>query len=597
MSVFWNAWLSIGSFAPLMLIFLKFIPLGISTGERTFNLERSIRTNRNKLIILASTFISIFFLIGFWGFQDPGIIKKGRILIDEEHSDWEWTTRKYDTQWFGQRSGYNYYCLWDYLNHYYQTDRNFEAITSQLLENYDVLIIKTPTSKFSGDEIKSIRKFVKNGGGLFLIGDHTNVFGTSTYINPIAEQFGLRFNYDATYDLITGGLSVYKPPKLLPHPIVQYLPPFLFGSSCSLEASWSAEDIIIGYGLKALELDYSQKHFFPEEKHPTSMHFGLFLQSAGLKYGKGRVLAFTDSTVFSNFWMFIPGKPELLLGSINWLNRQNCLPYNINCALFIIGLLFLAMTFLFTLKKPNRVKGLFIIFFSSFLAFPLASHFYQTLNHNNYPSPQPHTRFTKVCFELEHSDFFLPILELVKRPERSYHTFYVWTQRLGYVPMALPKLQDALMQGDIVIIINPVKHFTSEDRSQVLNYINRGGRVIIMDSSLNKNSSANEILQAFDMSIDYKPRKSSFFYDISGRKISTSQFSARVKGGESVLLTRDKDPILSMRRKGQGLIAVITDSRLFSDRTLGSTSTIPTPEQQKLYELEFWMLKELIVAP
>ena len=430
-----------------------------------------------------------------------------------------------------------------------------------------------------------------------MIGDHTNVFGTSTYINPLAKQFGLRFNYDATYDLKTGHLSIYKPPKLLPHPVAQYLPTFLFGTSCTLEAPLAAEEVIIGYGLKSLELDYSQKHFFSKLHYSTNMNFGLFLQSAALKYGKGRVLAFTDSTVFSNFWIFMPGKSELLLGSINWLNRKNYLPDNMNFTLLITGFLFIGTTCLLILKKRGFAEGVFIILCSVFLSLPLAIHSFQSLNSNNYPLLKPHTKFTKVCFELENSDFFLPILGLVKRPERSYHTFYVWTQRLGYVPMAMPKLQDALKNGDVVIIINPTKSFTGIKRNQILNYVNGGGKLILMDNSFNKNSTANEILKVFDMRIDMNPSKSSFFNDPSGRKIPTTQQSASIEGGESVLFTENKDPILSLKRKGQGLVVVMADSMLFSDRMLGSTGTVPNSEQLKLYELEFWILKELIRAP
>jgi len=598
MNIFWNSWLSIGSFAPLMLIFVKFIPLRTDIGERSLNLAPLNTENRGQSIIIGvNTFLGIFLLIGFWGFHDPGMIKKGRIIIDEKHSNWEWTTQVYDTKWFGKKSHYNYYSMANYLTHYYQVQKNFELITPQLLKKCDILIIKTPTSMFSKDEVKNIHEFVRNGGGLFLIGDHTNVFGTSTYINPVAEQFGLRFNYDVTYDLETGELSIYKPPELLPHPVVQYLPKFLFATSCTLEAPWSAEEVIIGYGLKALDLDYSQKHFFPKHHHSSNMDFGLFLQAAARKYGKGRVLAFTDSTVFSNFWIFIPGKPELLLGSINWLNRRNYLPDNINYILLIPALVLLGITSLLILKKRRLGKGVFITLCSAFLSLPLAIHSFHIINSNKYPLPQPHTKFTKVCFELEHSDFFLPILGLVKIPEKSYHTFYVWTQRLGYVPMAMPKLRDALKNGDIVIIINPDKPFTDIERKQILSYVDGGGRVILMDGSLNKNSTANQILRVFDMKIGMKTSGISSFYDPSGRKILNTQQSATVEGGEPVLFAENKGPILSLKRKGQGLIVVMADSMLFSDKMLGSTGVVPTPEQLKLYELEFWMLEDLVEVP
>lgn len=48
-----------------------------------------------------------FLLVFAFGFRDPGIMKQGRILIDEKHTIWEKTTRPYDTLWYGEDSGYN----------------------------------------------------------------------------------------------------------------------------------------------------------------------------------------------------------------------------------------------------------------------------------------------------------------------------------------------------------------------------------------------------------------------------------------------------------------------------------------------------------
>ena len=83
-------------------------------------------------------------------------------------------------------------------------------------------------------------------------------------------------------------------------------------------------------------------------------------------------------------------------------------------------------------------------------------------------------------------DIFLPILKLVDKPARSYHTFYVWTQRLGYVPMAVENPEDAVINSDLAIIINPVKHFTREKKDQLSDYIYRGGKLFIMDNAYNR---------------------------------------------------------------------------------------------------------------
>jgi hypothetical protein len=109
------------------------------------------------------------------GFQDPGAIKGGRVLVDEQHSNWEWADRPFDTTWFGPQSTYNYACLMDYLGHYFRVRSNQEQpLSDRLLTDVDVLILKVPTQPFTRGEVDSIVRFVERGGGLWLIGDHTN---------------------------------------------------------------------------------------------------------------------------------------------------------------------------------------------------------------------------------------------------------------------------------------------------------------------------------------------------------------------------------------------------------------------------------------
>jgi len=587
-SLYWMPIATSLSFAPLVPILIKLFPL-----QKVPHLG-PLRINKKFWLLGGLTFLCVFCLVGVQGFHDPGSQKQGRILIDEEHSNWEWTTEEYDTRWFGEKSGYNYYSLYSYLNSYYYVDRNFGQLSPTLLSNYDILMVKTPTEPFSPDEVESIEHFVKNGGGLFLISDHTNVFGMSTYINPIAQKFGLHFRYDATYELNSGSLSEYRPPKILPHPIVQYMPPFLFASSCTLEAPLQADNVIIGYGLKSINVDYSQKDFFPTERETPEMDFGLFLQAAAVRHGEGRVVAFTDSTVFSNFWMFMPGKPELALGTIEWLNRQNNSP-NPNLIFLLLGLAILFPIGYLT-TKLNRSTAILVVLSSALLALPVAAHTYGALNRLNYPPPQPHTGVTSVCFEQEHSDFALPALleGFNAEPRRQFTTFYVWNQRLGYVPSVKSSLEEAAADGDIVVMINPSKPLTNNEKGFIMDYVTSDGRVLLLDSVTNKDSTANELLEMFDMRLDFTPVGSVAAYYASNKEITTTGEAASVLGGRSLLSTEKGQSILSISRRGQGVVAVMADSHLFSNAQLGGVSSIPDEYQMQISELEFWILQGLM---
>src|SRR2546426_224216 len=144
-----------------------------------------------------------------------GLPAGGRILVDDAHSDWEWTSIPFDRTTYGRQSTYSYYCLLDFLAHHYSVTSNADdELTEALLADADVLILKTPTRPYLESERDAIVRFVQGGGGLLLISDHTNLFGMTTYINPIGEPFGVEFLMDDTFDLTTGRPSVYVPPRL-----------------------------------------------------------------------------------------------------------------------------------------------------------------------------------------------------------------------------------------------------------------------------------------------------------------------------------------------------------------------------------------------
>ncbi|MDP4173960.1 MAG: hypothetical protein Q8933_08330 [Bacteroidota bacterium] len=495
----------------------------------------------------AFSFTLLLFIIstiGFFGFVDPGEKKQGRIIIDEGHSNWEWTTEEFNTKCYGEKSTYNYWSLAEFLNHYFIVDRNKDKLTDETLCNYDILFIKTPTEPFSLSEIESIKRFVKRGGGLFMVGDHTNVFGITTNLNPLASEFGIKFRYDGQYD-ISGELSLFKKPLLLPHPTVQYMPPFMFATGCMLDAPLMAENSIIGYGLKSIYLDYSRPNFFPKDAANTGeMEFGIFAQSAGLLYGKGRVFLFTDSTVLSNFYMFMPGKPELILGIMDWLNRKNSVMASLRFIFIIILLcsLIIQVIFLRRMKKPTP---LFLSALLGLIIVPIVIKGYERLNYFSYPVLKEHTKFVKVSFEAEHSDIELPVVHIISNFEKSYHTFYVWLQRVGIVPYLMNSYEGALKEGNAVVVINPSKSFSVDEVSKTKIFLKQGGKLLLIDNpSLNNYAVANELLSRLGVPLRLNSnlaQEVSIFKSKNDSLKISAQSAGYISGGKQILFARTKN--------------------------------------------------------
>jgi len=593
--IFWDVRVTLLTFLPLIYLLYRIIPLKMKEGGEVFVFEKeSFSSVKGKALVYFS--LALFFLGWVYGFQDPGKEKKGRVLLDERHSQWEKSTRKMDTEWYGNESGYNFYWMAEFINHHFPLTRNFIEITPALLSQYDILILKNPTIAFSKAEIDAIKNFVSNGGGLYLLSEHTNVFGNSTYINPIAEEFGFSFRYDVLFDIEHKFEQLYYPPRLLPHPVVQHMPYFCFKVSCSIQpVSSRCESIILSKGVKAQSIYYPSGNFYPPVKDHTYMPFGAFLQMVGIKVGKGRVVGFTDSTTYSNFEAFMAGKPELLLGTLNWLNRENRWDW--------LRFLFIALTvvcFSLAIKNLQKNKGTvaFYLWLLVLGVFSISSALFinQALSLKAYPFPNPRTPYTKVIFEQEHGDYELPLKGFTKEREKSYEVFYQWVLRVGYYPFTGKTLEEDLKDATMLIIINPNQRFHSDELTQVKEYLDRGGKLLLMDGIINKSSTANQLLAYFGMKIK---REKMFTLPPSYSTSWMSRFRENkaftIEGGEELLHSEEGEAILSTKKIGKGMILVMTFSQLFTNPNMGGSYRVePDQQLREIFNLEFNILRGMV---
>ena len=590
--IFWDARVILLTFLPLVFLLCRCIPFKPRDAVFTYDKVSFSGANKKSLVYCS---LALFFLGAVYGFQDPGRKKGGRVLLDERHSGWEKSTRKMDTEWYGNESGYNFYWMAEFINHHFPLQRNFDEITPEILSGFDILILKNATSPFSASEVDAIRTFVGKGGGLYILSEHTNVFGNSTYLNPIAKEFGFSFRYDVLFDIERKFEQLYHPPRLNPHPVVQHLPYFCFKVSCSIQPiSSRCEPVILSTGIKSQDIHYPSGNFYPPVRDESQMPFGAFMQMVGIKAGRGRVLGFTDSTTYSNFEAFIAGKPELLLSALDWLNRENRWHW-----LRYLFLSLAAICFAGAVRHGSRERrdGSFYLSIAVLSVFSLACALLacQFLSRKAYPLPQPVTPYTKVVFEQEHGDYELPLQGFTDKAERSFEVFYQWVLRIGYYPFTGSTLRDDLARADILIIINPSKEFTPAEMGRVQEYLARGGKILVMDNPDNSASTADGLLAAFGMKINKEKKvtlPSSYNPSLMGRTMQTGAFA--IEGGESLLRSPEGAPILSMAKSGRGTVAVLTFSRLFTNPPMGgSYRVMPNQQQRAIYDLEFNLLRGL----
>jgi hypothetical protein len=614
-TIFFSPWWMFITFVPLVVLLVLIYEFNLDIEFPKFKMRKK------RAAALCALFVSSFLLSGAVLFQEQGVKKQGRVLVDEIHSTWEPSYLIMDKYWYGTESTYNAYSMIEWLKVPYDVDRVVSPafiewnpgeniskiepelvsaeITSDILRNYDILILKTPNMYTQG-EVAAIVDFVKNGGGLFVVGDHSNFAGTSTSLNEITRHFGMEFVFDSV-NSVEGRLSIYNRGKIA-HPCAKYMPEFDFLTSCSIAVPATVGQVITGYALSAEPGEYASTGFFRETRRDlpilaTDRGWGIFHQCVALEYGKGRVAAFADSTTISNFRIFFGGSDAMTIGCMEWLNYKNAYPY-MTKVMWIAGIVFagLGVVLLEDVDKKKRIGAVIVIICIMALGNSLSIAAFSPRVYEKIPA-RFYDRENTVCFDQYHSS------EVVNSGDRegNYSVFLIWTQRVGRVPSIEYTLEDCIEKGKTVIIVDPLgENFSHKDIELLKEHVQTGGNVFMMVDRANV--LGINLLAAFGLEIEEirKPM------DAEEEGPLTS-WGPSVKGGEA-LETIGERVILARVSYGEGYFVLCTVSHVFRDGFRGqpgymgyngSDPDLMSEEEKefimKIYNLEYRLFEEILI--
>ncbi len=589
---FERAWV-FGSLVPLVLILSWIaVPRAPDAGAGTRRAPSSELRTRD-LALAAALGASIAAALGFHDPGRPRPTTPTRVLVDEHHSNWEWSTIQLTKESYGVQTVYNYSELVRYLRSFYEVRPNFAPLTTALLDSADVVVLKTPTRPYAAEEVDALVRFVEDGGGLWLVGDHTNIFGMGTHLNQVASRFGFRFRYDALIDLRTHGRQLFRRPRLFTHPSIRHLPPLLFATSCGMEGGASTDAVIRGRSLLADHQDFSVNSFFGDFRPDPSESFGSMLQSIAVHRGRGRVLGFSDSTIFSNFFMFVRGKPELALGSVAWVARENRAAWVrplLAGAAALIGVVFL----LRARRLPAPAVALMLAAGAA-PTFAIVARGLDSWVAGWSQLPAPREPLPIVAFDRGITDYDVPdIAEIADYSSRGFHTFTVWTQRTGLVP-ATRLLGRCFDDSRAIVLIHPRELPSPDEMRRFESYVRDGGRLLVLESPHDPADVANQILAPFGLRFENAETESAL---VRVPAVSDSSFWLRhlgsVVGGKPHVVLPDSTSALSSVEHGAGRVAAFAGSPNFNDESLGTTSEVPDANRLAIYRLEFHIFEDIL---
>lgn len=216
-------------------------------------------------------------------------------------------------------------------NDYKWTSIRTLSLSSQRLEGFDILFINLVDDRrpsFSADEIEAITDFVRDGGGLFAIVDHTNVYRHAQRINPLLGPMGIEVLYHTAVDYppeySVAGLAWVMAFDMSDHPITEDVEMISMQTGGALETDhgvtftsersfadlWNPDEPTGHYG--------NWTHDGDEEVEPR----GPLPIVAARNFGEGRVVVASDQNMFGDAWLHFGHNFELFTNGMEWLAGQ-----------------------------------------------------------------------------------------------------------------------------------------------------------------------------------------------------------------------------------------------------------------------------------
>lgn len=534
--------------------------------------------------------------------------KINKVAIDESHGSWETTQVTFDTIDYGRDTVYNYALFRQCLESMYDVRLLTEGITNI---DADLLIIKTPVKFYSQEEKRVIENFVRSGGVLLVIGDHTNLFGHAMVINDLLDWTGLRLNSDAAISLATRHYD-FKPYWWNRHHILHGINSIEFQTSATISASTPyVFPFIVGNQIVAEEADYSNDRFFGELTPDVSDRQPPLVLGAYSYVGDGKVILFGDSTIWSNFSFFAATNEALLENLLYSCHIMVGSTFRLLILFTVLGIFI--MVYLFCRDWTHSLMIFLIVPALTFAWYGNsldAAGVLDTEGNGN-----------RVFLDGIHSNVELraDIRKGTKDDLLDYSTFYAWLSRIGLFPRIV-KSYCYESPNIPVIIINPDKPFSNFEIIQIDTYLRRGGHILLIDDPIfAPHSTADSLLEHFGIfyklefsdSGTYDPEGPDLSENLLGipfdilydgkmsrgmLRTSKSGINYCLSGTAALLVDEEGFVICGQKEVGNGVIVVFYRSSIFSEFIMGDVWGGKEPGETKLqiYNLAYSLVNSSI---
>jgi hypothetical protein len=495
------------------------------------------------------------------------------------------------------------------------------------LKDADLLLLIYPNEPWKKGQLERIRKFVEDGGALLVLGEHTtkskieidgekNEFKyEESRVNELLDDTSLQVRFDSATFAVGGWLQSYQTTA---HPSTAGIDDDRnrFGSviGASMEAAWPATPLLIGRWGWADPGEMGGSAMMGNGQYDPGEKLGDVILAAEQSYGKGRIIAFGDTSSFTN---------GITIGSHLYTSRLYGYLAGAVSSPQAIWRQFLGMLLAVGLagiliwgRQPLQIALAGVTLSAAIALCTAATYNASTV----LPDGRLKTPNNLAYIDSTHMEAYSPESW---RPEGMMGLNQT-LMRDGYLTLNLPEFtRERIERAGLVVSVAPAREFTASERDIVRDFVDDGG-IFICIVGYEQRGPSSALLADFGFRIglesDGKDNPEPEPQPLGHFKVPYVQsraggqqayvryhaswpiaYSGEPADSRIIAYGRHVDgkiaPCIMFRRFGKGKFAVIGDTSFAMNKNLERKDGLPIEGKRENADFWRWFLAELKNQP
>jgi hypothetical protein len=459
----------------------------------------------------------------------------GKKIVAYEHGFLNWLKPSHGD--YGKSAAGMYGLMSDFVTSLGAKFVRSDQLAESDLHDANVLIIIFPDKPWTPEQRDRIDKFVRNGGALIILGDHTTHYAPpdkptepvsdevgDTPFNDLLKSTAMRVRFDSALFAVGGWLNSYE---ALAHPTNEGIDDdrntFGVVTGASVKTDYPAYPLLLGrWGWNDPGDEGSGLAMMGNHRYDPGERLGDLVLVSEQPLGKGKIVVFGDTSSFTN---------NVTVGAHPYTARllayladgpQSAHPGGRQSLAMLLAAAALA-----ALLWP-RSSGVGVLAFTAALAastitcVTATSRAQDQFPTGNDPKIPPWVAY----IDGSHSE---SASSESHRPEGLMGLIYT-LERNGYIPLTLAEFDERRLEGaSIFFSIGAGREFTESERKAIYGYVEHGG-TFICTVGYDRVAASRGLLADFGLYVDEVPPSAARTYKPAAAAASTQPAATQPAG-------------------------------------------------------------------